>query len=480
VRWGRYLGALLGVMGGTSAVFVAAVVVCWSLGLGDSAAQRLELWWGLRGVLCLAPLASGCAWWFGMSRWPQIEARRRLGALRSQLGDRLAGVAIARRGEVERAFLLEAQRDVLAAQRARYGGAPQVMRWRDALRARWDVGQSGVFGLWPVVLWSYCIAPFVFSDLHAVWFGLDDGLRLAAAVSFVWAALCAWEVAVTRLSSLEDVREAERERRLLAELAQLAGGQVPDEREVAVAAQGICAEPEGAGALPVAYAMMLGEVVLLMIHSPIELVVGAPLLLVILCARGVARWVWRSYGEARRRAAQRARLDAQLVALAPGDARRVAVTRRFWQEALRAALAEQRPDDTQAMAPPSSRGAARCTPGDAVALAFMFAGVFMGMYVLLMQLSGHKIDAVGSIALFCVIAILFVCAALGALAVEGGLIARQRRARRGVLAREHRRLATLAELAGGLSLAEHVADAALVGALSGEVTRSGALSGVEP
>jgi hypothetical protein len=56
----------------------------------------------------------------------------------------------------------------------------------------------------------------------------------------------------------------------------------------------------------------------------------------------------------------------------------------------------------------------------------------------------------------------------------------RRHAKRRIFALESHRITTMAELAGGLTLAEHESDEALSGALSPEVAQGGELSGVEP
>jgi hypothetical protein len=63
--------------------------------------------------------------------------------------------------------------------------------------------------------------------------------------------------------------------------------------------------------------------------------------------------------------------------------------------------------------------------------------------------------------------------------VEDTLSTQRRRAERRFSRLEQRRIATMAELAGGLTLAEYVADDALVGALSPDGAQGGDLERVE-
>jgi hypothetical protein len=70
----------------------------------------------------------------------------------------------------------------------------------------------------------------------------------------------------------------------------------------------------------------------------------------------------------------------------------------------------------------------------------------------------------------------FIVALVVTLLLEGEGGREERNEERRIFALESRRIATMAELAGGLTLAEHEIDEALRGALSGDVAQPGALS----
>jgi hypothetical protein len=80
----------------------------------------------------------------------------------------------------------------------------------------------------------------------------------------------------------------------------------------------------------------------------------------------------------------------------------------------------------------------------------------------------------------CAVIVVLLVAFVVLFAAEGAEGRAKRNEDRRVFALESRRIASMAELSGGLSLAEHEIDEALRGALSGDVAQPGSLSEVGP
>jgi hypothetical protein len=195
------------------------------------------------------------------------------------------------------------------------------------------------------------------------------------------------------------------------------------------------------------------------------------------------RWLPQRLSDALNKRRQRARLSASLAGLEPGDMRRVEVTQRFWLEEQARAVSALRERFAGEPAPLSlSAALSQSVRHNRAALRVVAVGVVtlcaagFGLMLLFQRWEF-------SIFLFVdCIALAFLCAvgAMLTLGVEGVMLTQHRASQRRVFTTERRRIATMAELAGGLTLIDGTADDALVGALSPDGAQGGALSEVEP
>jgi hypothetical protein len=172
-----------------------------------------------------------------------------------------------------------------------------------------------------------------------------------------------------------------------------------------------------------------------------------------------------------------ARLEARGVAALPeGDAPRVAEVRAFWYEQSQARLAAQRKRFPQPPQPLSWLTATRMAVAAQrgrigglllLALASLLCSLIWGV------MFTDNMEVVWVACFGCAV---FIVALVVTLLLEGEGGREERNEERRIFALESRRIATMAELAGGLTLAEHEIDEALRGALSGDVAQPGALS----
>jgi hypothetical protein len=176
-----------------------------------------------------------------------------------------------------------------------------------------------------------------------------------------------------------------------------------------------------------------------------------------LCLSALARWPLKRIRRAREQRALLRSLAARLERegvhrLEAGDPNRVAIAQRFWREQQeRAAHALQRFEHAplQPLQFDGRRSAALLLP------------------LLVIGLGG------GIAIMASIIATPFVF--VGFSFVEGILFGQQQYAQRRIFREEQRRIADMAELAGGLTLAESMGDEALVGALSPDGAQGGEL-----
>jgi hypothetical protein len=176
-----------------------------------------------------------------------------------------------------------------------------------------------------------------------------------------------------------------------------------------------------------------------------------------------------------------ARLEARGVAALPeGDAPRVAEVRAFWYEQSQARLAAQRKRFPQPPQPLSWLTATR------MAVAAQRGRIGGLLLLALISLPCSLIwgvmltDDMEPFGFACAVIVVLLVAFVVLFAAEGAEGRAKRNEDRRVFALESRRIASMAELSGGLSLAEHEIDEALRGALSGDVAQPGSLSEVGP
>jgi hypothetical protein len=174
-----------------------------------------------------------------------------------------------------------------------------------------------------------------------------------------------------------------------------------------------------------------------------------------------------------------ARLELEGVSgLGEGEAARVAVTRAFWHEQAQARLAHQRARFPQPPEPLSWRVATReatLAQRDKIGKLALLALVAQLCFLIWGVFTDDLDDARS--AFFCCVVLAIALVALLVLEGVGGSGVREEERR--IFALESHRITTMAELAGGLTLADPMDDDALRGALSPDGAQGGELSGVE-
>jgi hypothetical protein len=430
----------------------------------------------LRGKMLLVygiALASYGSWLLGERLWGLGAARLRWSALARERARRLKGVEQGRAEAVERSFWLEAQRDALVSQRVRHPTPPRGLSWREAWRCRlaaWQLTPRHLALLF-AALWGFGILLLIIDGVGsspAEWLLLS--LIFPCSI-FAWLGLESW---VMRHNSAADALAWERERLHLAELARLAGQQVAEEEVAAALQRWRDEQPETLdnGTAVVAFIMLSTG---LFVYYPLI----APLVY-------ISRLVSRRRAASRVAREQDARrqlwlTEAGVDALPPTDARRVAAERRFWRGEQALAASALRERFAREPAPLSLRGALsqrvrlhrNSLKGLAiVALAALvlcsIGELYLGWEPIVLRL------------FFPFILVFLTCIVAVGLLIESVIVRSRRADQRHIFTNERRRIATMAELAGGLSLAEHEPDDALRGALSGDVAQQGALSEVDP
>jgi hypothetical protein len=459
LRWGHYLSCW--------AYMLCCALIAWSW-VGPGAAG---VW-----AAVSAALASYVSWRLGERVWGWGAERWRRAALMREHARRLKGVEPARVEAVERAFWLEAQRDVLVARRVRDGVEPRVLGWREALlwhlrRQHLTLVRFGVLvacgGLFVLALCKLALPQRPAMEL----------LCLAAILPCAMVALLGGEVWVTRRSRLDAAWSWASEQRMLGELVSLAGEQVAEDDVEAALVVWREEQPEPLDP-DAAIGLFLFFVTGFFIYCILLYPLIAPLFYLGRAAsrRRVASRVMRE---------QRARLAVLLVergvaALEPTDRQRVEVEQRFWSEEQARSAEALRARFKREPAALSLRGAlsqrlrsyrSRLKVWALIAPTALVAGASV------VWLFGWELGVtmlVGlSLALF-----LGAMMAFGLL-IESFMVRSRRVEQRRIFTTERRRIAQMAELAGGLTLAESMDEDALVGALSVDGALVGALSGVE-
>jgi hypothetical protein len=329
----------------------------------------------------------------------------------------------------------------------------QEVSWRGALEV------SALRTFWFVV--PQVFVAVLFGWIDRVYFGgypFRVAAREAALALVVWAMVCAGEVVVRWLA----MHRAER--------IQLAGPELRPRVDL----------------VKVGWSVWFAATAMMGMLAPRAVAMSALCVLACLCLTALLRWPLMRLRAARQHRALLATLAAQLErdgvhVLGASAPARVEVERRFWRErqAIAVSALQRRSSLLPAIAAPSTQPSL----DSGWFLLRWYGGALCLVCGAFVLCSGGRSWLVDTLA-WCILVLILMCslmpfAAAGVWGVERLLLVQRQRAQRRIFRDETRWIATLAELAGGLSLAEHVTDAALVGALSGEVTRSGALSGVE-
>jgi hypothetical protein len=309
---------------------------------------------------------------------------------------------------------------------------------------------------------------FVLYCLMEVGFSLSSSLIHAALGSFgvlsLWAALCMVEVMQRRLSMRAD-------------------SQTPPPHALAARAE-LDVAPEF-GSVTVCWFGWIVALAFFGVAFPHAGAMSALCALACWVLAALARWPLDRVRRARERRALDAALAAQLErdgvdALPAGAPRRVAAEQRFWraQQARAAHALHQR-----FVRPPTQLSItdaliARQRPHNRqLKLAMIGFAVFVlvGAGALVLLLPGRLDATVRELSMILGWSVVLMVGVVAAVVgVESALIGQQQRAQRRVFREEQRRIATMAELAGGLTLADDV-DVGLVGALSGDGARGGEL-----
>jgi hypothetical protein len=317
----------------------------------------------------------------------------------------------------------------------------QEVSWREAMGAPGE----------PTLLTSWFIVPQLF--VFVLYCGVEQGWPLlhahnvncalvySAFVSAVWVMAYGWEI-------------RDRRRRIIA--MREAGG-------LQLFAPIARIDP-----VKITWTLLLAAMAVLVMSSPRAFGMSALCVLACLCMTALLRWAIERRRAVREQRALWTALAAQMeregAHRLEGDPQRVAVAQRFWREQQEhAALMLQRrfePVLSPAAAPVSRRP----------------HHLMFGVLCLIgaMLLFGELLV----LAIFCA-ALIIPFAAAGVWVVESVLKMQRRHAKRRIFALESHRITTMAELAGGLTLAEHESDEALSGALSPDGAQGGELSGVE-
>jgi hypothetical protein len=315
----------------------------------------------------------------------------------------------------------------------------QEVSWRAALGAPGE----------PTLLSCWCIAPQVFAFMLCRC--VEEGWPLLHAHSLVYAtayssfALAVWAIAyvwevVARRRRLIAKREAERLQRA-----------APDPRP-------------RVDMVAVVWTVWLAAMAMLGMFYPLAAGISALCALACLCVTILLDWAIERRRAVREHRALWTALAARLERegahrLEEGDPLRVVVARRFWREQQERATATlQRRFEPAPAHPPREPDYLLCAL--VIALVMVTLGP-SGIVILLLM------------------PVLMPFAAVVVWFVEDTLSTQRRRAERRFSRLEQRRIATMAELAGGLTLAEYVADDALVGALSPDGAQGGDLERVE-
>jgi hypothetical protein len=348
----------------------------------------------------------------------------------------------------------------------------QEVSWRAALGAP---GEPTLRIFWFLSPQVFVFVLYYWRD--AAYFGRDnpgyDPFEAAAcwaALTWVaWAAVCVGEVVVRRQRRIA-MREAD---------PAAIAAQTPAPHGLAAWASLIAEAP--VDLVKVTWTGWFAAMAMFGLVFPREIGMSLKCALVCLCVTAALRWPLGRIHAAREHRARLAALAARLEregahGLEAGDPRRIAIAQRFWreQQARAASALQQRLERPIQLAPYDPRHEWLIGVGVFVVLLGVAAlTVFYGTsrWIGLLWVLGLLLTAL--IVLLC-------CAGAVVWGVERLLLGQRQRAQRRICTEERRRIATMAELAGGLTLAEYVADDALAGALSGDGARGGALSGVEP